>query len=126
MNRKTVLADSSIWIDHIAGKPTLLADLLKERRVAMHPIILGEISMGSLSNRQSLIHELKKLPQAHVPSNAEVLAMVEWQKLFSTGIGFADAHLLAATKMTDHATLLTKDSKLRAQAERLGVAYTPA
>jgi predicted nucleic acid-binding protein len=125
MNRKPVLANSSIWIDHIAGNPTLLAGLLRERRVAMHPIVMGEIAMGSLSNRQSFIHELKKLPQTQVSSNAEVMAMVEWQKLFSTGIGFADAHLLAATKMTDHATLMTKHNKFHAQAERLGVAYTP-
>lgn len=51
--------------------------------------------------------------------------MVEWHKLFSTGIGFVDAHLLAGVKMTDNATLLTKDDRLHVQAERLGIAYTP-
>ncbi len=81
--------------------------------------------MGSLSNRKFLINELQQMPKVHVASNAEVMAMVEWQKLFSAGIGFIDAHLLAAVKMTKYATLLTKDDRLEKQAIRLGVAYTP-
>jgi predicted nucleic acid-binding protein len=125
MVRPTILADTSIWIDHIAGKPTPLADLLKFRRVSLHPLIIGEIAMGSLRNRKHLINELQKLPKVHVASNAEVMAMVEWLRLFSTGIGFVDAHLLAGVKMTDKATILTKDGRLRVQAERLGVAYAP-
>jgi predicted nucleic acid-binding protein len=125
MVRPRVLVDSSFWIDHIAGKITPLAELLRLRWVVMHPIVIGEIAMGSLRNRQVFIAELKQLPTAYAASNAEVMAMVEWQTLFSKGIGFADAHLLAAVKMTDNATLLTKDDRLREQAERLGVAYQP-
>ena len=89
-------------------------------------MVIGEIAMGSLNNRKLIINELQQLPKVHVASNAEVMAMVEWQKLFSTGIGFVDAHLLAAVKMTDFATLLTKDDRLRAQAERFGIAYRSA
>ena len=123
MARPSVLADTSIWIDHIAGKPTPLANLLKLRRVSLHPLVIGEIAMGSLRDRKPFIDELQQLPRIHVASNAEVMAMVEWLKLFGTGIGFIDAHLLAGVKMTDNATLLTKDGGLHAQADRLGVAF---
>lgn len=125
MVRPPVLADTSIWIDHIAGKPTPLPHLLKARRVSLHPLVIGEIAMGSLRDRKLSITELQTLPKIHVASNAEVMAFVEWQKLFSTGIGFVDAHLLAGVSMTDNATLLTKDDRLRKQAERLNIAYTP-
>lgn len=125
MARNPVLADTSIWIDHIAGKPTPLPDLLKARRVALHPLVIGEIAMSSLRERKLVIAELQKLPKVHVASNAEIMAMVEWQKLFGTGVGFVDAHLLAGVQMTDKATLLTKDNRLHKQAERLGVAYAP-
>ena len=125
MVRTLVLADSSIWIDHIAGKSTPLANLLKARRVSLHPLVIGEIAMGSLCDRRLFIAELQQLPNVRVASNAEVMAMVEWHKLFSTGIGFVDAYLLAGVKMTDNATLLTKDDRLHVQAERLGIAYTP-
>lgn len=123
MVRPPVLADTSIWIDHIAGKPTPLVNLLKSRRVSLHPMVIGEIALGSLRDRKLFIDELQQLPKVHIASNAEVMAMVEWHKLFSTGIGFVDAHLLAGVKMTDNATLLTKDDRLHKQAERLGVAY---
>ena len=126
MAHPRVLVDSSFWIDHLAGKTTPLEQLLKIRRVALHPMVIGEIAMGSLRNRNRLIGELQKLPKVPVATNPEVMAFVEWHKLFSTGIGFVDAHLLAAATMTDNATLLTKDGRLHAQAERLGVAYVNA
>lgn len=81
--------------------------------------------MGSLHNRTSLLHELGKLPALAPAGNAEVMAMVEWERLYSQGIGFIDAHLLAATRLVAQATLLTRDNKLKKQAERLGVAYAP-
>ena len=53
------------------------------------------------------------------------MAMVEWEKLYGTGVGFVDAHLLAAVKIHGQTLILTKDQRLHAQAERLGVAYAP-
>lgn len=125
MARRPVLADTSFWIDHIAGKQTPVAGLLMERRIALHPLVIGEIAMGSLQNRKYLIGELQKLPRVHVASNAEIMAMVEWHKLFGTGIGFIDAHLLAGMTLTADASLLTKDHRLHSQAERLKIAYQP-
>jgi hypothetical protein len=126
MERARVLADTSLWIDHIAGKQTPIADLLKIRRIALHPLIIGELSMGSLKNRSFFIRELKELPSVDAHSHTEVMAFVEWNELFGTGIGFVDAHLLASVKTTDKLTLATKDRRLAKQAKRLGVAYTPA
>lgn len=36
------------------------------------------------------------LPQATVATDVEVLALIERQQLFGIGIGYVDAHLLAA------------------------------
>lgn len=107
----------------MAGKPTPVSGLLKAHRVVMHPMIIGEVAMGSLGDRKLLLHEFQILPQVYVPNNAEVIAFIEWNQLFGKGIGFIDAHLLAAVKMSEKTTLLTKDNKLSAQAERLKVAY---
>lgn len=125
MERARVLADTSLWIDHIAGKPTAIPDLLKRRRIALHPLVVGELAMGSLKNRSLFIRELKKLPSVAAASHSEVMAFVEWQELFGTGIGFVDAHLLASAKTTDKLTIATKDRRLASQAERLGLAFTP-
>lgn len=126
MSRRPVLVDSSIWIDHINHGHDILASLLKQRRVLTHPLIIGEIAMGSLKNRQKILREIGKLSGTKAVTNAEVMAMVEWDKLHNKGIGFIDAHLLASVKITENATLLTKDGRLHAQAKRLGVAFAAA
>lgn len=123
MARIPVLADSSIWIDHINKGDALLAELLKQKRVVLHPMVLGEIAMGSLRQRKIILEELRQLPIVNSASNAEVMAMVEWHDLHNRGIGFVDAHLLAAVHLAQNANLLTKDKRLHAQAERLDVAY---
>jgi predicted nucleic acid-binding protein len=121
--RTAVLVDSCIWIDHINNGDALLAQLLKQKRVVLHPMVLGEIAMGSLRQRKVILEELRQLPIVSSASNAEVMAMVEWHDLHSRGIGFVDAHLLASVHLTQNANLLTKDKRLHAQAERLGIAY---
>jgi hypothetical protein len=42
--------------------------------------------------------------------------------LFGVGIGYVDAHLLAATRLTAAATFWTRDKRLHIVAKRLGLA----
>ena len=117
-----IIADSSIWIDHLnKGNPELSAQL-KRRRIALHPMIIAEIALGSLANRRLVLEELHALPQAKPASHSEVLAMIEWLELFGSGIGYVDAHLLAAARQLPDGRLWTRDKRLHAQAERLGIA----
>lgn len=117
-----IIADSSIWIDHLnKGNPELSAQL-KRRRIALHPMIIAEIALGSLANRRLVLEELHALPQAKPASHSEVLAMIEWLELFGSGIGYVDAHLLAAARQLQDGRLWTRDKRLHAQAERLGIA----
>ena len=55
-------------------------------------------------------------------SHEEVLALIEEQRLFSRGIGYVDAHLPAAARGLDQGRLWTRDKRLRAAAEQLGLA----
>ena len=48
-----------------------------------------------------------------------MLAVIERHELFGSGIGYVDAQLLAATRLTGDAWLWTRDRRLRAAAERL-------
>lgn len=117
-----IIADSSIWIDHFnKGDPELSAQL-KRRRIALHPMIIAEIALGSLANRRLMLEELHALPQAKPASHSEVLAMIEWLELFGSGIGYVDAHLLAAARQLPDGQVWTRDKRLHAQAERLGIA----
>lgn len=125
MRSSRVLVDSCIWIDHINNGDAELIGALKRRRVLLHPMIVGEVALGSITNRQAILQDLKVLPQAPSASHAEVVAMIEWLELHNTGIGYVDAHLLAATRQLKDTLLWTRAKRLRAQAKRLEIAYTP-
>lgn len=118
-----VIADSSIWIDHINQGDAELVALMKQRRVRLHPMIIAEIALGSIKQRAAMLEELNAFPMVEPSLHSEVMAMIEWMKLFGTGIGYVDAHLLAATKHQPLRALWTRDKRLKEQAERLGIAY---
>ncbi len=117
-----ILVDTSIWIDHLRREDPRMAALLQEGRVLAHPFVTGEITLGHLRQRDIIIFAMQRLPQAEVARDSEVLRFIGEQSLFGTGIGYVDAHLLAATRLTQDATLWTRDRKLESVAERLRLA----
>ena len=62
----------------------------------MHPFMLSELACGNLHQRSEILALLKDLPQATVAQDKEVLFFIEEHKLMGKGIGYVDAHLLAA------------------------------
>ena len=100
----------------------MLSALLNDESVLTHPFVIGELTLGRLRNRQTTLEELQGLPSTIVADLDEVLHFVEQERLFEAGIGYVDAHLLAATRLTLEATLWTRDSRLKAAAERLDLA----
>ena len=117
-----VLVDTSVWIDHFRAGVSALAALLDHNRVLMHPFVLGEIACGNLGDRRQTLQLLSGLPGASKASDDEVLAFIESNRLMGAGIGFIDAHLLAATALASDATLWTNDRRLHQTAEKLGLA----
>ena len=66
----------------------------------------------------------QRLPQATSASHGEVLRFIDREVLFGRGIGYVDAHLLAATRLTAGSKLWTRDRRLHAVAAQLGLAAT--
>lgn len=119
-----ILVDTSVWIDHLNKGEASLATLLVRAQVLTHPLVVGELAMGNLKQRGTILRLLHELPAAQVAEDAEVLQFVEDHRLFGLGIGYVDAHLLAAVVLTPVAKLWTKDKRLGEAAGRLGVAAT--
>lgn len=121
-----ILADTSLWVDHLSrGGVPKMAALLDAEEISMHPFVLGEIALGSLRNRTAILRDLADLPQVTKAEDKEVLALVERNELFGTGLGWVDAHLLASTLLTPETRLWTRDRRLKEAAERLGIATGP-
>ena len=115
-----ILVDTSVWIDHLRDGDPELARLLEDVLVLGHPWVLGELSLGHLRNRREVLGLLSRLPQAVVATDAEVLTVIEGAPLHGLGIGWVDAQLLAAVRLTPDARLWTRDKRLAAAAAELG------
>jgi predicted nucleic acid-binding protein len=116
-----IIVDRSVWIDHFKDGDPGLAKLLDNGQVLTHPFVIGEIALGSLRQRTTVLDALRNLPQALVAGDDEVMIFIERERLFSTGIGYVDAHLLTAARLTPGALIWTKDRRLRDVSERMKV-----
>lgn len=90
--------------------------------VLMHPFIIGELACGNFGSRAEVLGRLAKLPSARMAKHDEAVAMIERRRLMGRGIGYVDAHLLAATALTPDARLWTIDKRLAAVAASLDLA----
>lgn len=117
-----ILVDTSVWVDHLRKSNDRLSSLLEQDLVLTHPFIIGELACGSMMNRREILELLEALPRVRTAGHAEVLYLIEVERLHGRGIGWVDAHLLASTLLS-HSFLLTSDKKLRLVAESLGVAH---
>jgi predicted nucleic acid-binding protein len=116
-----ILVDTSVWIDHLRKHEAGMRRLLGTGQVLSHPLVIGELAMGSFRRRDLLLNELNDLPQAKVAADDEVLHFVFKHALFGLGIGYIDAHLLAAVRLMPGTLLWTRDKRLFEIANKLGL-----
>jgi predicted nucleic acid-binding protein len=117
-----ILVDTSVWIEHLRRGEPGLAAALDDGQVLIHPFVVGELACGNIGNREHVLDLLQKLPRAREATHAEVMTMIDRRKLHAKGIGYADAHLLAAAAITPLATFWTLDKRLKAVAASLDLA----
>ena len=118
-----ILVDTSVWVDHLRVEEPHLVSLLNQDQVLGHPMIIGELACGNLRNRDELLQFLKGLPSIPSATHDEVFYLIEERRLMGSGIGFIEAHLLAATALAAPAKLWTKDLRLLRVAVSLRLAY---
>lgn len=118
-----ILADTSVWIDHLRSGDEKLASLLHDGLVLIHPFVVGELACGNLRDRESVLGLLQALPRATVATDTEVLFFIERHALMGQGIGYIDAHLLASASLSRTARLWTRDARLGKVAVEMGLGY---
>lgn len=116
-----ILVDTSVWIEFLQGGA--VAAQLKERLdrgdLVVHPFVRGELALGQLGKRHAaFLRAIDTLPLIEVTRHDVVLRMVEGHALAASGIGWVDAHLLAAC-VGAGARLWTLDRSLRLAALRI-------
>jgi predicted nucleic acid-binding protein len=118
-----VLVDTSVWINHLHHSNHVLVDALGRSLVAQHPMVIGELALGSLSNREEFLQLLADLPPMPVASHDEVLHFVNQNHLYGRELSLIDAHLLASTTLSPGALIWMEDRRLSTVADQLGIAY---
>lgn len=120
-----ILVDTSVWVDHLRGGDPELTRLLHSGRVVGHPWVLGELALGQLVQRSTVLGLLQGLPQGTVATADEVLTLIDRLQLGGTGLGYVDVHLLASTRLSPGTRLWTRDRRLAAAALQAGCGVDP-
>ena len=110
-----ILVDTSVWIDHLRSADHTLVHFLEAGQVLVHPFVIGELALGNLKHRATLLASLQALPRVPVATDDETLHFIERHALFGLGIGYIDVHLLATAKLAA-SSLWTRDKRLQAVA----------
>ncbi len=118
-----ILVDTSVWIEHLRAGSRALAHMLDADQALVHPFVIGELACGNLARRQEILAMLQDLPAIPAAEDSEVLYFIGRNGLMGRGIGYIDMHLLAATALAPPARLWTRDKRLRAAADGLGLAH---
>jgi len=114
-----ILVDTSVWVDYLRAKDQALAQLLELGKVVIHPMVIGELACGHLSNRTLLLGLWQDLPQTKVVDHDEALFFLNNKQLMGKGIGWVDVHLLASVFLTPDVQLWTRDKRLASIAHAL-------
>ena len=115
-----ILVDTSVWVDHLRKANFRLVGLLEQTQVLIHPWIIGELACGNLKNRREILGLLQALPSCAIAADSEVHQLIESKKLMGKGIGWTDAHILAACFLSD-VELWTADKGLQKISASLGL-----
>ena len=115
-----ILADTSVWIDHLRSGVREMQHQLGLGQIATHPLVVAELALGNLRDRTNTLALLDLLPQVRAAQLSEVRSLIETRRLYGLGIGVIDAHLIASVLITP-SVLWTRDKQLRKVAENLGI-----
>jgi predicted nucleic acid-binding protein len=116
-----ILVDTSVSVDHLRASDKGLSTLLEAGRVLVHLFVIGEIALGHLRKRDTILAALRRLPHATAATDPEVLMFIEERSLMGIGIGYVDAHLLASTGLSAEAALWTRAKRLLSAVKRMGL-----
>lgn len=121
-----ILVDTQIWIDHFHEANLRLNAIGEAEDLLCHPLIIAELAMGSLKNREETLENLWGIPMTEEVEITELLHFVDREALFSKGIGVVDATLLASCLIDPQPIKLwTRDRRLNTLADQFGIAYQP-
>jgi predicted nucleic acid-binding protein len=116
-----ILADTSVWIDHLRSADVTLQKLLWNDKVVTHPFVRLELALGSIATREKVLADLALLPQAPIATTDELFTLVELRGLHRRGIGITGLHLICSALYDKSISIWTRDRRLGDIADEYGL-----
>ncbi len=116
-----ILVDTSIWIDHLHAAETRLVSLLTDDEIGCHQLVIEEMALGSIKQRDVVLGLLADLHQFPVATHLEILHLIERRRLWGRNLSAVDVNLLGSVALVDGAQLWTRDKRLKAVCTEVGV-----
>jgi predicted nucleic acid-binding protein len=115
-----ILVDTSVWADHLRKTEPDLVALLNEGSVLTHPFVIEELACGNLPRRKEFLDLLHALPMAPLAEHEEVVDLIASERLYGTGLGSVDVHLIASARLA-RGKVWSRDKALSREAKRLNL-----
>ena len=116
-----ILVDTSVWIDHLHAAESRLVDLLRDDEAGCHHLVIEELALGSIKQREVVLDLLANLYQFPAMTHRETLHLVDNRRLWGRGLSAVDIHLLGSVTLVGGAELWTRDKRLKALCAELNV-----
>ena len=81
--RTSILIDTNILSKHLRSENKQVKALIEAGQVVTHPFILGELALGSMSDRMVKMAAFETLPLLPVADLHEVRHLIEVRKLYT-------------------------------------------
>lgn len=121
----TVLADSNIWCRYFREGQPVLSSLIEYDFLSVHPLVIGELSVGNLPTRKQALFDLHAFPNIRAASFLETHHLIEEHKLWGKGLQWNDLAILASVIASADTLLWTEDKRLAETAAGFSVNYLP-
>ena len=118
-----ILVDTSVWISHLRSPEDHLLKLLRNRKIVIHPFVIGEIACNSIQNRSLVLRQFNRIPKVEELTHDEVMTMLEMYGLTGRGIGYVDLHLIVAALVERNVRIWSRDKRLTRAATEWNIAY---
>ncbi len=120
-----ILADTNIWCQYFREGQKTLSALIEHDFLAIHPLIIGELSVGNLPNRSQTLKDLNAFHPVKAASFSETHHLIEQNKLWGKGLQWNDLSILASVIASSDVVLWTEDKRLAEAAGQFSVRYEP-
>jgi predicted nucleic acid-binding protein len=116
-----ILVDTSVWIDHLHASEARLVRLLAGDEIGCHHLVIEELALGSIKQREVVLGMLSNLHRFPTVTHLEILHLVERRRLWGRGLSATDVDILGSVALVDGAQLWTRDRRLKAVCNEVGV-----